>query len=79
MEIALSTMEAECVTLSTACKDLLPLVSLICELSAAVGLDNSFISNIHCRVREDNIGALTLGHMEPHCNQTLCSQVLVVS
>ena len=58
-------MEAECVALSTACKDLLPLVSLICELSNAVGLDASFVSNIHCKVHEDNVGALTLGHLEP--------------
>jgi len=34
-EITLSTMEAECVALRMACKDLLPLVSLICELSNA--------------------------------------------
>jgi hypothetical protein len=65
MEIALSTMETKYVVLSTACKDLPPLVSLIDELSAAVGLDNSFISNIHCKVHQDNIGALTLGCMEP--------------
>ena len=59
-EIALSTMEAEYVALSTACKDLLPLVSVIRELSTAVVLDASFISNIHCKVHEDNVGALTL-------------------
>ncbi|KAL7484019.1 hypothetical protein ACHAW6_009661 [Cyclotella cf. meneghiniana] len=64
-EIALSTMEAEYVALSTACKDLLPLVALIRELSGAVGLDASFVSNIHCKVHEDNVGALTLGRLEP--------------
>ena len=48
-----------------ACKDLHPLVSLIRELSAAVGLDDSFISNIHCKVHEDNVGALTLARLEP--------------
>eukprot|EP00804_Cyclotella_cryptica_P001528 CCRYP_003749-RA/>CCRYP_003749-RA protein AED:0.13 eAED:-0.00 QI:0/0/0/1/0/0.33/3/0/1355 len=64
-EIALSTMEAEYVALSTACKDLLPLVSLIRELSDAVGLDATFVSNIHCKVHEDNVGALTLGRLEP--------------
>eukprot|EP00804_Cyclotella_cryptica_P004978 CCRYP_014091-RA/>CCRYP_014091-RA protein AED:0.33 eAED:0.35 QI:0/0/0/1/0/0/4/0/696 len=58
-EIALSTMEAEYVALSTACKDLLPLVAVIRELSAAVGLDNSFSSNIHCKVHKDNVGART--------------------
>eukprot|EP00804_Cyclotella_cryptica_P027579 CCRYP_007520-RA/>CCRYP_007520-RA protein AED:0.02 eAED:0.02 QI:0/-1/0/1/-1/0/1/0/173 len=64
-EIALSTMEAEYVALSTACKDLLPLVSLIRELSDAVGVDASFVSYIHCKVHEDNVGALTLGRLEP--------------
>ena len=59
-------MEVEYVALSTACKDLLPLVSIIHELSPAVGLDDSFTSNIHCKVHEDNIGALTLGRLEPH-------------
>jgi hypothetical protein len=59
-------MEVEYVALSTACKDLLPLVSLIRELSPAVSLDDSFTSNIHCKVHEDNIGALTLGRLEPH-------------
>jgi hypothetical protein len=43
-------MEAEYVALSMACKDLLPLVSLIRELSSAVGLNDLFVSNIHCKV-----------------------------
>jgi hypothetical protein len=64
-EIALSTMEAEYVALSTACKDLFPLVAVIRELSAAVGLDASFASRIHCKVHEDNVGALTLARLEP--------------
>jgi hypothetical protein len=62
-------MEAEYVALSTACKELLPLVALIRELSSAVGLDASFFSNIHCKVHEDNVGALTLGRLEP-CRMT---------
>jgi hypothetical protein len=56
----MSTMEEEYVALSTACKDLLPLVAVIRELSADVGLDDSFTSNIHCKIHEDNVGALTL-------------------
>ncbi|KAL7477039.1 hypothetical protein ACHAW6_002860, partial [Cyclotella cf. meneghiniana] len=66
-EITLSTMEAEYVALSTACKDLLPLVAVIHELSAAVGLDASFTSNIHCKIHEDNMGALTLACFGPRC------------
>ena len=64
-EIALSTMEAEYVALSTACKDLLPLVAVIREFSAAIGLDASFTANIHCKIHEDNVGALTLARLEP--------------
>ena len=65
-EIALSTIETEYVALSTSCKDLVPLVAVIRELSAAVGLNASFNSNIHCKVHEDNVGALTLACLEPH-------------
>ena len=36
-EIALSTMEAEYVALSTSCKDLFPIVDMIHELCSAVG------------------------------------------
>eukprot|EP00804_Cyclotella_cryptica_P007267 CCRYP_017868-RA/>CCRYP_017868-RA protein AED:0.22 eAED:0.06 QI:0/0/0/1/1/1/2/0/1188 len=64
-EIALSTMEAEYVALSTACKDLFPLVDLISELSKAVGLDVSAVANMHIKVHEDNVGALTLAGLEP--------------
>jgi hypothetical protein len=63
-EIALSTIEAEYVALSTASKDLLPLVAVIRELSTAVGLEASFASRIHCKVHEDNVGALTLASLE---------------
>jgi hypothetical protein len=64
-EIALSTMEAEYVALSTAMKDLIPLIGLLRELRAAVGLPMDFDSNLHCRVHEDNAGALVLANMEP--------------
>ena len=64
-EIALSTTEAKYIALSRACKDLLPLIAVIRELSAAVGLADSFTSNIHCKVHEDNVGALTLACLEP--------------
>ena len=57
-------MEAEYLALSTTWKDLIPLVSLIHELSAAVGLDDFFTFCIYCKVHDDNNGALTLGHLE---------------
>jgi hypothetical protein len=64
-EIALSTMEAEYVAIITACRDLFPVVDMIKELSTAVGLGNDFHSKIHVKIHEDNVGALTLGKLEP--------------
>lgn len=64
-EIALSTMEAEYVALSTACKDLLPLIHTMRELCIAVGLPKSFGANMHIKIHEDNVGALTLSQLEP--------------
>lgn len=68
-EIALSTMEAEYVAVSTACRDLFPVVDLVKKLSKSVGLTKSFSSKIHVRIHEDNVGALTLGKLEP-CRMT---------
>lgn len=64
-EIALSTMEAEYVALSTACKDLIPILALVRELCRAVGLPDEFEANLHCKIHEDNAGALTLANLEP--------------
>ncbi|KAL7474477.1 hypothetical protein ACHAW6_000451 [Cyclotella cf. meneghiniana] len=65
-EIALSTMEAKYVALSTACIDLLSLVALIHSLSAATGHDSDLTSNIHCKIHEDNVCAIILSCLEPH-------------
>ena len=59
-------MESEYIALSTACKDLFPLVDLIQELGGCVGLDINKTANLHTYIHEDNIGALTLGKLEPH-------------
>eukprot|EP00956_Cyclotella_meneghiniana_P021026 scaffold37794_cov37-Cyclotella_meneghiniana.AAC.2 len=64
-EIALSTMEAEYVALSQACKDLFPLLDMVKELGTAVGLPVDEHTNMHIKVHEDNVGALTLGRLEP--------------
>jgi hypothetical protein len=58
-------MEAEYVTFSTACKDLIPIVGVIRELSKAVGLRDDFMSNLHIKIHEDNMGAMTLAKLEP--------------
>ena len=64
-EIALSTMEAEYVAISTACRDLFPVVDLIRELCKASGMNDDFSSKIYIKIHEDNVGALRLGQLEP--------------
>jgi hypothetical protein len=64
-EIALSTMEAEYVALSTSCKDLFPIVSMVQELAGSVGLQVNDIAKMHIKIHEDNVGALTLAKLEP--------------
>jgi hypothetical protein len=64
-EIALSTMESEYIALSTSCKELFPLIDLVKELGGCLGLDVSDTVNLHVRIHEDNVGALTLGKLEP--------------
>ena len=64
-EIALSAMEAEYVAFSMACKGLIPVICVIQELSKAVGLGENFITNLHIKIHEENVGALTLAKLEP--------------
>eukprot|EP00804_Cyclotella_cryptica_P018088 CCRYP_017613-RA/>CCRYP_017613-RA protein AED:0.31 eAED:0.29 QI:0/0/0/1/0/0.5/2/0/495 len=64
-EIALSTMEAEYVALSTACKDLFPIVDMVKSLCSAVGLSCESVAQLHIKIHEDNVGALTLAGLEP--------------
>ena len=66
-EIALSTMEAENVALSTSCKDLFPIINITKELCTILGVHLNDITNMHIKIHEDNAGALTLGHSEPRC------------
>ena len=47
MEIALSTMEAEYIMLSTAYKDLFPIVDVIKELCCTLGLEMPLQRNLH--------------------------------
>lgn len=64
-EIALSTMEAEYIAMSTACRDLFPLMDKLVELTSVLNLPFTPGSNMHVRIHEDNAGALTLGKLEP--------------
>lgn len=58
-------MEAEYVALSQSCKDLFPLLDQIKELAHAVNLPVDDITKMHVKIHEDNVGALTLGKLEP--------------
>jgi len=64
-EIALFSMEAEYVAVSTSCKDLFGIVDMIPELCSAVGLEVNAAANMHIKIHEDNGGALTLAGLEP--------------
>ena len=63
-EIACSTMESEYIACSTACRDILPLMDLVNEVSSAFGLQADDVADVFCTIWEDNIGALTLAHLE---------------
>ena len=66
-EIALSTMEAEYVALSTSCRDLFPLIDLTKEICSIFKMDMVVkdTADMHIKVHEDNVGALALGKLEP--------------
>ena len=64
-EIVLSTMEAEYIAMSQACKDLFPIMDLVTELSTSFGLMFLCGLQFHVKIHEDNVGALTLGKLEP--------------
>jgi hypothetical protein len=76
-KIALSTMEAEYVALSQSCKDLFPLLDQIYELADAVGLPIDKTTSLHVKVHEDNVGALTLGKLEPRRMTPRCKHYAI--
>ena len=58
-EIALSTTESECIALSTALRDVIPLMGLVKDVSNTFNLEVTK-PVMHCKVFEDNNGALEL-------------------
>lgn len=59
-EISLSTLESEYAGLSQSMRTLLPIRRLLIEVTTALELTSTLRSSIHCRVFEDNNGALLL-------------------
>jgi hypothetical protein len=67
-EIVLSTMEMAYVALSTSCRDLFPLIDVTKKICSVFSLDKHVFhehARLHIKRHEDNIGALSLGKMEP--------------
>ena len=60
----MSTMEAEYIPMSMACRDLFPVIDLVHKLGGCLGLPITDKTKIHARVHEDNVGALILGQLE---------------
>ena len=60
-------MVSEYISLSMACKDLRSIMDLVKEIVTVIGLPVGDGSNMHVRVHEDNVGALTLGNLTPYC------------
>ncbi len=64
-EIALSTMEAEYVALSSSCRNLFHLIDITQEICSALLLTPPATAQMHIKIHEDNVGALILGQLEP--------------
>ncbi len=58
-------MEAEYVALSKSCRDLFPLIDIIKELCEIFEIDLRKEIDMHIKIREDNVGTLILGKLEP--------------
>lgn len=63
-EICLSTMESEYISLSKACRDLLPIQRVVAQLGVALGLPEGDLPNIQSTIWEDNEAALKLANKE---------------
>ena len=63
-ETALSTTEAEVITLNHSCRELLPIVDMVAVLGEAVGLPKD-LTTMLISVHEDNSGALILAETLP--------------
>jgi len=81
-EIAMSTIEAEYIAMSTACRELLPLRDLFKEIANALGINNNDVqATMHSTIWEDNVGAMTLAlRVTPDDTkiQTYCCEVSLV-
>jgi len=68
-EIALSTVEAEYIALSTSLRELIPMRTLLLELKEILQIPEAQLQT-HCTVFEDNIGAEELARTEKYRPRT---------
>ena len=61
----MSTMMAEYYALSTAMREVIPMIELIKHVAHGLGINDSVEAEFRTTVWEDNIGALTLANLEP--------------
>ena len=69
-KIALSTQEAEYSALSQSLRTMIPLRSLLIEVTKAIAIDPALRTTIHCRAFEDNQGAYLLATNHHISNRT---------
>jgi hypothetical protein len=62
-EIALSVTEAEYIALSSAAREILPLISLAKEAAKMKTIDNIEAPKIKCKIFEDNMGAVEMANV----------------
>ena len=68
-QMALSITEAEYIALSTACRELIPMLELMKEMCSYDIKSHPAIPKIHCKVFEDSSGALEMARtpkLRPH-------------
>ena len=69
-EIALSSCESECTGLSYALRDAIPIMEMLKEMIKH-GFDiQSAQATVHCKVFEDNSGALKIARVHKHRSRT---------
>ena len=62
---ALSTMETEMNALAHCCRELFPLMNIVGEVRASVGMPTKDLTSMHVSVHKDNAGALILAEPLP--------------
>lgn len=68
--IALSSTEAEYIAISTAMREVIPLMNLMQEMQSKGFITTSTTPQIHCRVFEDNVGAIEIAKLKKYRPRT---------